>query len=1371
MRKLQLACFCVAALAVAAYGDSLPSTSLYVQNGLIGHLDAIENGGVGVHNNSPSEWTDLKGNQTFSCVNGSSFTTDAWVGGNSRYITASSAKALAALQNKTFTLEMVVSHPASPVGSYENWAYFGDSGQNHRYLVLDIRTPNSSTPLVQGLQYRTKAYDGNVPVPANGLTSWGKRQYLAIVCSGNTATLYCDGTNVLHTYTKNSLDPTLSTLAFGATPNGSSPLNTGAEICAVRMTERVLTGAEMLQNYFLDQVRFMGADATNGEKGYRVENGEVQVHVRIGGLGMQFSLDDGANWQDGALDFWTPFGTALGITARVKSDGSSAVSFANLPAGATVANGKVSFTAGTPENIVVSKPTDPSTALYVQTGLIGHLDAMENGGTGIHLDSPSEWTDLTGNHTFNCNNGSAFSEIAWVGNSNRYITAKSELARLALTNKAFTLEMVVSHPASPVGNFEYWTYFGANTNNHRYLTMEIRRNNSSNPVVGGLQYRSNSYKDDVAIPASTGMTAWNTRQYLAVVCNGNTATLYCDGTNVLHRFTNNAREPSLPDITFGASPDATGLLNVGAEISAIRMTKRVLTNAEIQRNNFIDRVRFMGASATDGELGYRISDGALQVRTHVGGLGVQFSTDGGATWQNDALDVWTSIGAAVTFTARLTADGSSNVFFDALPGGATVSGGTVSLTADAPARIVARTPVSPATSLYVQDGLIGHLDAIENGGVGVHNAAPSQWTDLTGNHTFTCVNGADFASDAWIANGSRHVVSSSPLPLGALKNRAFTLEMVIMHPESPISPTGYEKWAVFGADSNRMLMLEIRTMNSQNPVVQGLQYRSNGYDHACEIPNGRGTTTQWGRRHCLSITCDGTSATLYLDATNALHTSSYGLIEPAMTAFAFGAYANGSSPLSEGAEICSVRMTKRVLSEGERLRNRFLDGARFLGESATDGSRGYRISNGEIQVFVSAACAGAEFSSDDGATWHDNAITMWAALGGTVSLSYRVKNGTPTQRVLFDRIPEGVGDIGGRLTFKSSVPLNLTGRIACRPATSYYVQNGLIGHLDAIENGGAGVHAAAPSTWTDLTGNHTFMCGNGSSFAESAWIGNGSRYITSTSQRSLDALNNKAFTLEMMIAHPEMDTTIATWEFWSFFGDNDHRQLTTEIRTGNSQNPLIGGNQYRANGYNVGCEIPNGNGKTTSWNKRHYLAVTCVGTNAILYCDGTNALHVSNYGTTEPNSTAVTFGANSTYGDVVKAGAEICSVRMTERVLTGDEIMRNRFLDAARFSAELPDASCGYKLRESDGALLVNVTAPAVQDEHCTLSYSINGGEWTETLDGWVVADSETTVRVRSSDRHYGPTWKSKTLTPAAPVALSVEIVELPPQGTVIILK
>ena len=84
-----------------------------------------------------------------------------------------------------------------------------------------------------------------------------------------------------------------------------------------------------------------------------------------------------------------------------------------------------------------------------------------------------------------------------------------------------------------------------------------------------------------------------------------------------------------------------------------------------------------------------------------------------------------------------------------------------------------------------------------------------------------------------------------------------------------------------------------------------------------------------------------------------------------------------------------------------------------------------------------------------------------------------------------------------------------------------------------------------------------------------------------------------------------------------------------------------------------------------------------------------------------------------------------------------DEEFPKSFLDAARFSAGLPDESCGYKLRESDGALLVHVSAPAVQIEPegvgpVRAQYSLNGGEWTDALDGWVVADSVATVRVSS---------------------------------------
>ena len=299
----------------------------------------------------------------------------------------------------------------------------------------------------------------------------------------------------------------------------------------------------------------------------------------------------------------------------------------------------------------------PPASLYVQDGLIGHLDAIENGGAGVHVAAPTEWTDLTGNQTFTLVNGSAFSADAWVGNSNRYISATSPKALAALQNKAFTLEMVISHPTEPQSNaFEYWTYFGHENGNNRNLTMEIRHVNSKNPLVSGLQYRAKAYYDFVKIPETTGLTAWGKRQHLTVVCDGTTATLYCDGVNVLHTITCDYLSPTLATLSFGASVGGVSPLKSGAEICAVRMTERVLTPAEILRNDFLDRVRFMGASATDGATGWRVENGALQVLTHVGGLGMQFSTDGGTTWQDNALDVWSDVGASVSFSARIAAD-------------------------------------------------------------------------------------------------------------------------------------------------------------------------------------------------------------------------------------------------------------------------------------------------------------------------------------------------------------------------------------------------------------------------------------------------------------------------------------------------------------------------------------------------------------------------------------------------------------------------------------------------------------------------------------------------------------------------------------------
>ena len=87
----------------------------------------------------------------------------------------------------------------------------------------------------------------------------------------------------------------------------------------------------------------------------------------------------------------------------------------------------------------------------------------------------------------------------------------------ALAAKTFTLEMVISHPSSQ-NNYEYWAYFGA-ASATRHLVVDLRKNDSSNKLVQGLQYRAAKWNNAAKVPVNSGMD-WNKRQYIAVVCNG-----------------------------------------------------------------------------------------------------------------------------------------------------------------------------------------------------------------------------------------------------------------------------------------------------------------------------------------------------------------------------------------------------------------------------------------------------------------------------------------------------------------------------------------------------------------------------------------------------------------------------------------------------------------------------------------------------------------------------------------------------------------------------------------------------------------------------------------------------------------------------------
>ena len=255
---------------------------------------------------------------------------------------------------------------------------------------------------------------------------------------------------------------------------------------------------------------------------------------------------------------------------------------------------------------------------YIQYGgaadLLAHFDGILNAGADAeHETSPSEWVDLTGNFNLATNKAPAFIGDAWRADGASYFATNSTAVMNALKAKAFTLEMMISNPGGQAKNsYEYWTAMG-NDASHRQLVVDLRQKNSTNPLVQGVQYRESGWVSRSQL-ATSSITEWNKRQYIAVVCDSTGATTYCDGTNQIHHTNGGAVDPSQPEITVGAGFDGGSPLYAGSEICAMRMTAAAMPLWQIEYNNSVDHVRFCGnVTVVNGAVGETGQTGASSV--------------------------------------------------------------------------------------------------------------------------------------------------------------------------------------------------------------------------------------------------------------------------------------------------------------------------------------------------------------------------------------------------------------------------------------------------------------------------------------------------------------------------------------------------------------------------------------------------------------------------------------------------------------------------------------------------------------------------------------------------------------------------------------
>ena len=241
-----------------------------------------------------------------------------------------------------------------------------------------------------------------------------------------------------------------------------------------------------------------------------------------------------------------------------------------------------------------------------------------------------------------------------------------------------------------------------------------------------------------------------------------------------------------------------------------------------------------------------------------------------------------------------------------------------------------------------------------------------------------------------------------------------------------------------------------------------------------------------------------------------------------------------------------------------------------------------------------------------------------------------------------------------------------------------YVQDGLVGHFDAIRNAGADAeHSLTATTWKNLVGgpDAEFQYRDGAT-PDSAWTDTSYFFKEDAMATTVDTFDlGTNFTVQIATtADPSAQTQSTVGDkqdasrYNCWFNDNPKNDYG--FWTDGSGTSLVGNfNKLKtAPSGNVRPSVANWGGKYVTW--------MLDGANSLCWTFETQAIPAGTGLTvvsTKPAARKYCWGAEDTNGNGSLQAfltGEYHSVRMYDRVLTEDEIRQNRIVDDARFRGE-----------------------------------------------------------------------------------------------------
>ena len=561
----------------------------YIQDGLIGWWDGVENAGMGLHDSSTNRWVDLTGggNDFLLPASGMKFEV------NGLHKTAAGVCATNRVRaTDVLTIEEAVS--GIPSSGWVNAVFLG------RNQTITFRNEENGRRQYffdnNNLKWNMAGQPDEVTVSVTYADKDGTKTGTAFYLNGalpDNGEIFGDGMYWTEA------DGFRNTMTIGGrkSDNGDTKIY-GYTVHGLRFYDRQLTAGEVAYNHAVDLRRYHGRSAEGFA--YRLEGNAVECQLRAWtyGLGGTVKMGSGDPVADRVATEWTSVGTPQTAT------------FTAVPAEGWVFlgwSGDVeAITSGTASDPTVTVSsvkgvalqavfTLPTSVKYAKNGLIGWWDAKENAGFGHYDQTVTTWKDLTGETgDFELTDG-----VASFTSDGLKKFAKGVMAKATRPSETIrTVEAVVS--GLPAGDSWANVFFANNpTEDYKNMTISVNNRGSGKAREYFFDYKYNGWKtfdkpETLTIAAIFNADATALRDDNSAFCNGTRLS----GDSAANTW-DDSEDDSIIQLggRWGAKWADKGDANgVGYTIHAIRIYNRELSAGEIRRNAKQDAIRYFGAT-------------------------------------------------------------------------------------------------------------------------------------------------------------------------------------------------------------------------------------------------------------------------------------------------------------------------------------------------------------------------------------------------------------------------------------------------------------------------------------------------------------------------------------------------------------------------------------------------------------------------------------------------------------------------------------------------------------------------------------------------------------------------------------------------------